>query len=534
MLTCMLTKAQPPSGDSELRARSHHAFWARLLHSPSPLTVGMVTAIVYLLLGTAWAFASPIYSVPDEPNHAVKAAAVVRGEILPSKVTLGERVTVPAWLESTDQKCFAFQPSVTADCQSEMTASTTPTTQSTRAGRYPPFYYAVTGWPTLILAGPSAIYVQREITTLLSALLLGLAAWSAATMPKNGRVLLSLGVAVTPMTVFFMGGINPQAPEIAAAVGVWISGWALLQPRSRFDSGVIARLTISACALALCRPLSVLWLVVAAISLLIAFARPQHWAMFRESLLAKSCAGVVLVVCTMQILWVASLGALTQSPRGVPMSTIEAIKESLSHQFRWVAQMVGNFGWLDTHAWPPVYVIWLLAVTFLIATALWFGSSRERLALVLLMLACIVVPTTAEVATHAQTGFAWQGRYALPIATGVVLLSGMIASRRLTSDAAGRSWDRVARIVIVPLLGLAHFLAWGSALARYSVGPSSSLPFGDYVIRWSPPGGVWAWTFFMGFSSLLFVFWLLWVTGNRRDDELLPVGFSPRTRPPRP
>jgi hypothetical protein len=407
-----------------------------------------------------------------------------------------------------------------------MTDSTSLTTQSTTAGRYPPFYYALFGWPTLLLAGPSAFYLQREMTALISALLLGMAAWSASATPRSGRLMLSLGVALTPMTVYFMGGVNPQAPEIAAAAGVWISGWALLQSRSKFDSGGIARLTVSACALALCRPLSVLWLAVILVSLLTGFSQAAHWVTFRQSISAKICASVVAVVSLAQIVWVACAGALTQSTLGVHMSTGEAITTSFSRQFLWLVQMIGLFGWLDTSSWWPVYIVWFVAVSALVLTGLLLGTRRERLALVFVMAGSMVIPTVAEVATHEQTGFAWQGRYILPMAIGVVLISGMIASRRFRSIADGRAWDRVAQIVIVPLVGAAHFFAWSSALRRYSIREPSGFPFGDYVVDWVPPGGAWTWILVMGFSSALFTLWLRWgltISGHEEGATVIDV-----------
>jgi cyanate permease len=144
------------------------------------------------------------------------------------------------------------------------------------------------------------------------------------------------------------------------------------------------------------------------------------------------------------------------------------------------------------------------------------------------MTGSVVIPTAAEVATREQTGFPWQGRYTLPLAIGIVLLSGMIASRRFLTTADGRSWDRMARI-FVPLVAVAHFFAWGSVLKRYSLGASSGFPFGDYNIKWAPPGGVWTWIVFMGVSSGFFMLWLLWVTSTSRDDGETPP-WNPRRR----
>lgn len=524
MLTRILNAGQAPSGDQDWKRRMTQAPSARRFRSRVPLKVGIVTAVVYFFLGTAWAFSSPIFSVPDEYSHAVKAAAVVRGEILPTSVTVGEVVTVPAWLESTSWYCFVNRPEVTADCQTEMTQSTSLTRQVTSAGRYPPFYYALAGAPSLLLQGSSAFYAQREITVVLSALLLGLAAWSASATPRGGRVLLSLGIAITPMSAYLMGAVNPQALEIAAAAGVWISGWALLfQSQSKFDSGALARLTVSASALALCRPLSVLWLALITVILLLGFSRTEHWALLRESVSAKICGGVVVAVCLAQTFWVVSMGALTQSTLGVHMSTAKAIVTSISRQYWWLAQAIGQFGWLDTNSWWPVYVVWLVAETCLVLTAFRLASRRERLALVLLMAGSIVIPTLAEVTTREQTGFAWQGRYTLPLTIGIVLMSGMIVSRRFRSIADARSWDRVARFMIVPMLGAAHFLAWGSALRRYSVGASSDFPFSNFVIKWAPPGGAWTWVFVMGLSCGLFTLWLQWAMAASESADTQPV-----------
>ena len=527
----MPSQASGPTDVQPSRARPSRASLTLFLHSRTPAKVAAATVVVYFLLGTAWAFSSPIFSVPDEYSHAVKAAAVVRGDILPTSATLEGRALVPSWLNSAQVACFAFKPDVTPACQPTMTASTSLTTQTTTAGRYPPAYYAMAGLSTLVLAGRAAFYAQREVTVLLSALLLGLAAWSACALSGSGRVLLALGVAITPMTLFLMGGVNPQAPEIAAAAGVWISGWALLQNRSRFGSGAVARLTVAACALALCRPLSVLWLALIAGSLLMGFARRSHWRLFRESLASQICAGVVLAGCLAQVVWVVSVGALEQMGPGVHMSTAEAIAKSLSRQYGWLRQMVGVAGWNDTVFWPPGYFVWIAAVLCFVLTALVIGSRRERLVLMLVIAACVVIPTAAEVSTHEKTGFGWQGRYTLPLAIGVVLMSGMIISGRLTSLPVGRSWDRATRNIVVPLLGAAQFVAFVSAMKRNSAGASSGFPFGTYVIRWAPPGGVWNWLVVMGLACVMFTLWLRWVSTS---GDLGPEGMSPVTSVPVP
>ena len=168
--------------------------------------------------------------------------------------------------------------------------------------------------------------MQREMTVLVSALLLGLAAWSAPAVPKSGRVLLSL-VLQSPVSAYLMGALKPpKAPEILphSRRGFRYPGWALLQSQSKFDSGALARLTVSLSASrSLCQePLSVLHnFCTITVILLLGFSRTEHWALLRQSVSAKICGGVVVAVCLAQTFWVVSMGALTQSTLGVHMST---------------------------------------------------------------------------------------------------------------------------------------------------------------------------------------------------------------------
>ena len=54
--------------------------------------------IALALLASAWAIASPISSGPDEPAHLIKAASVVRGELVGPQGSYGNEVTVPKYV----------------------------------------------------------------------------------------------------------------------------------------------------------------------------------------------------------------------------------------------------------------------------------------------------------------------------------------------------------------------------------------------------------------------------------------------------
>jgi hypothetical protein len=73
-----------------------------------PGAIWVAAFLLFLALGAVWALGTPVLANPDEPAQAVKAAAMVRGQILPPKLQLPDegpgslirgafttRVTVP-------------------------------------------------------------------------------------------------------------------------------------------------------------------------------------------------------------------------------------------------------------------------------------------------------------------------------------------------------------------------------------------------------------------------------------------------------
>ena len=121
-----------------------------------------------VLVGTVWAFASPVMASPDETAHAVKAVATVRGQIRGSEMVVNERdpkllnrvlttYQIPEGYGALDAvpACYAFYPKIPANCAPFLPAEAGPDgPASTYVGRYPPTYYAIVGWPSL-LAGPA-------------------------------------------------------------------------------------------------------------------------------------------------------------------------------------------------------------------------------------------------------------------------------------------------------------------------------------------------------------------------------------------
>ena len=121
----------------------------------------------------AWTFASPLGSAPDEPAHLIRAASLVRGELVGKPLphaTSAEKSTVtvqePAVFASlaTDVSCFQYKPTVPAGCQPPLNGSRHDVTVETYVGRYSPLYYVFVGLPTLALVSAKGISAARLVS----------------------------------------------------------------------------------------------------------------------------------------------------------------------------------------------------------------------------------------------------------------------------------------------------------------------------------------------------------------------------------
>src|SRR3954452_23631241 len=54
----------------------------------SPFRVWLTAFVAFFALAAAWALASPLTAVPDEPAHMIKAAATVRGQLHGTPITV--------------------------------------------------------------------------------------------------------------------------------------------------------------------------------------------------------------------------------------------------------------------------------------------------------------------------------------------------------------------------------------------------------------------------------------------------------------
>src|SRR5262249_47337786 len=168
----------------------------------------------------------------DEHDHVVRAAGVVRGQILVPPTYQkddGGYQSVPASLVPPNFDCMRKR-SEPATCLGTPPNDRTPRDVHTRAARYNPIYYAVVGWPLLPLPSMAGIIVTRLLNALLCAVILATALVTMWPLRRYRFMFLAMLLAVSPMVLSLNGLVNPNGVEIDAAILLWVALLRLLRP----------------------------------------------------------------------------------------------------------------------------------------------------------------------------------------------------------------------------------------------------------------------------------------------------------------
>lgn len=458
--------------DRQAEARGDRGPWA-----PTHLAVAFACV---LAMASAWALSVPIFSTPDEHAHVIRAAGLAHGDVLGE----GDRVPVvrapEIFQRSQTFLCYIHEPTTSAECAPPFSGPDRIADVQTLAGRYPPLYYLLVGLPSRPFPSVTGVYLMRLLSAFWMALLVTVALRSLTLLDRPRWLLEGFGVALTPMVVYLGASVNPNGFEIAAALCLWS---ALLALRERWatpaSSGLIHTAGASACALVLCRGLSPLWLALIGAFGLFVLPTEAIRSLIRRRLVV-AWAGALIAATAVAVIWIATTGLVPGS--GVNLTLTERLRLSTGRVPTFLAQAVGNFGFLDAPAPALTLLLWGLASGALIVlTAL---VARGRLATVCAasVATALVLPVALEVLQTNAIGLFWQGRYQLPLLVGVPLLAGLaIRDRELDLGLA-----RTRRWVLPALLATAHVAAYSWVVRRYAVGLHGPLL---YLIgsAWSPP-----------------------------------------------
>lgn len=481
----------------------------------SPRSRWWTTFALATIVSGSWLLATPLFGAPDEPAHSIRAASIVRGEILGrEKQGIENELVVEApgiYLDAAGELgCYVFARSIPAEC-AEFEGSTDLREMPTAAGRHPPAYYAIAGLPSLLSASDLGIYLMRLVGVLIMAAFVASSLASLERLQVRGIAVLGLLVATTPMVWFVSGIVNPSAVEIAAGLGLWVSGTVLaLEAGTGADPRLLRRVGVAAIVLALSRQLGPLWLGLAAVT----FVVIAGWPAIRRlmaSRRARAWAGAALAAVVAQVAWNVIVRPVEpRESEKLVLSVGRAFRLSLGDSVNRYKEYFGWTGWLDSPPPAVTVAIWSVALAALLGVAIIWGRARLVWCAVAVAAVTVAAPVAFETVEASDLGFFWQSRYTLPFAVGVPVLLAVACALR--APAERRELHRFVKVMAV-LLVVGQVLAFGQALRRNAIGYDGSLRF-LYDPVWAPP--LPPWLLVLGFAAAVTAFtaWALTTPGD--------------------
>lgn len=462
----------------------------------STLLVFGLAWLTLSLLAALWALATPIGAAPDEPAHLVKAASVVRGQLIGPTGEYGQVVQVPQYIAfSHAQTCYAFDGEITADCIPTITGDPAAIVDaSTTAGLYNPLYYAIVGWPSLIAQDDSGIIAMRIVSGVVSSAFLAvgftlLSRWRRPLLPVLGYL-----AAITPMVLFLAGTVNPNTLEIAATLAAFTAVLTVLRGSGETSWPLPVIVLVSAAVASNMRGLSLLWLAIALLAPfgLVGLDRIREVLRSRPVIVALAATAVASVLALVWLLSSNSLGGAIDAPEpvtnapGVGTSPLLGFAWTLTSTFLYGQELVGLFGWLDTPAPDAVYFVWSVFVGGGLLAAFVLLRGRALAVTIGLTAAVVLLPAVLAGIYISEGGIVWQGRYILPVFVCLMIALGAALGDAL--DLSASSARRLAWFVVVAWAA-AQWMSFAWTLKRYTSGLGSG--WLDLLSpQWQPPGGV--------------------------------------------
>jgi hypothetical protein len=459
----------------------------------------LACAAVAFAATAGWALTTPVFHVPDEPQHFAYLERLASSGQVPKPVpgpvfSDSESIVFAAvQFNQVAGNRLAGRPPWSADVNRQIEAALARDPSRAAGGgqtnttNNPPLYYVAQLGPYFAATALGGDVLDRILAVrLASALLIALTAgfvfaFLRELLPRSPWLwpVGALAVAVQPLLGFIGGGVNNDAGMFAASAAVfWLVARALRHGLDRrgavgiglaFGLGLITKATIVGLAPGL---------VVCAAVLLVRAAPELRAALLRRIGLAAAVLAVPVLAYLVinnvvwdRGLWSGGGAVATSTPGGRPAQLLEfmsylwqfylprlpfmtELQAGLPLYNVWLKGFVARYGWLDT-TWPggPYAVAAGIfgAVVALAGVALWRArsvlASRRGELLVYAALAAgfLLVVGWAGYRGRIDNGYVFeQARYLLPL---LALYGAVIA---LAARGAGR-WGRAAGAALVTL-----------------------------------------------------------------------------------
>ncbi|WP_432973380.1 DUF2142 domain-containing protein [Dactylosporangium sp. CA-233914] len=504
----------------------------------------LVAFVAFFLVFGAWCFAAPFDGPADEVQHSIRAAGVAsfdpgqifaRPAVVPDafgKPGMGAYQRVPVGMDA-HAVCFGFKPHVSAACATGLSGGPVGEV-STSAGRYNPLYYFAVGVPLRLWPNWGGLLVARLISSAICAALLASAFVSLLRWSRFGLTAATLLAVATPMLAHLAGGVNPNSVEIAAGIAFFAAGIPLLlePPDPVAKRSLVTLLGISAVLLLTLRSAGPAWFAFA----LFALAVPVRWRWLMEYwrlTRVKLWTGGVLLAAVLSAAWIVGMrtGELVPpTPGEYSFKTGEAIAIYADSWWVYVEGLIGVAGWFDVIMWTPFYLVWAVLVGGLVVMGGVLGDWTMRWRYLVVLLGGVALPGFLQVSQANMTGFIINGRYMLPLLSGLPLLAAWTLERRLFDARQSRTMTRTMIIFLLPV----HLVLLVWAMVRWQRGMPTHAGVGFFnplVGSWHPPTGSLTPLVIM-IAGLLFTAVVFWRVPHDEPAPVLPgPGEAPADEP---
>lgn len=509
----------------------------------------LIAPVALMLLGLSWSIASPLGSSADEQFHATNIWCAW-GESETCEIAAdGSTVSVPAPISKSF--CYIKWPATAgAGCLSDFVENSyladtlTSTSYFSLDSTYSPLFYKAIR--TFVGTDVESTIVTMRVLNVLLAAIIFFWAFAVSTKTIRRALMLSWGLAIVPIGIFFISSINPSSWMITGIGTYWAFLATALSPEPSRRSRIFSWAGVAFSAgLALgSRTDAVIYLSILTLAVAILNAGNIRRHLNRITLIA-------LVIVSVLIIWIGSrifsnrFGILLEErnlswgsdiPSGnlpAPLKTIselpaffyglfgaqgpfsdvymglyatEGIRTSgFSYGLGWtefdLPSFVGIFGGTAT-----LIVLFIgfrtLTLNRLISVAVLVVSFAT---LILLVRATIDFTTIAQI----------QPRYLFPLALasiGTALVVKIHDSPLLS---------RSQTLILVLVLTISGSIAWLATASRYAVGPKGVLTnFGQPHEWWGSVGpGRLGWFIIASAAMALWVYSTIWIWGRKSLTE---------------
>jgi hypothetical protein len=482
------------------------------------------------LLGTVWALATPIGGSPDEPAHVIKAASVVRGELLPSEMGyVGGILDVPAGFDAEhSQGCFPFDATESAACAPEFEGDPSVIVEShSSASLYNPVYYWIVGWPSLLAPDVVGIYAMRILSAIVCSFFIAVSFWMIGSWRSRRLPALGVVAGVTPMVIYLLGTVNPNTLEFTGGLAIFTAMLSIvLHPDESLLRRRLVLLVVASLLVSNTRGISPLWVALLLAIPLVLLTGRQLIALLRRPSVLVSIA-LIIVGALFSAWWTFSTNSLGTAPStgptvastnpGVGLSPLEGFTTMVQGFTLQIRQMIGILGWLDTFFHPSVYYAFFVVFGLVGLAALVWARGRRLVFVVLMGLVFFFAPPVLQAGFVTSGGFIWQGRYTLVLLMTLMLAFGAAAAysarfQRFEQRMLGRRVIAAGTAIILGIWWAGSTWGFSTTMRRFTVGYLDDWSEMVDPGAWVPPLGAWTLIVLFGLLSAGLAAWLVLAT----------------------